>query len=58
MQLWLQRDVFPLRMNNLNANVYPGSDKTAPVLIDPPDVLELALNCAAYFEYLCFLQLY
>jgi hypothetical protein len=44
-------------MNNLNANVYPLSDKTAPALIDPPDVLELALNCAVYIEYLCFLQL-
>jgi len=55
--LWLQRDVFPLCLNNLNANVHPGSDKTAIALIDPRDVLELALNCAVCLEYSCFLQL-
>ena len=56
-QFWLQCDVCPFCMNNINANVYPGSDKTAPALIDPPDVVELAMNCAVRIGYLRFLQL-
>jgi len=40
-----------LCINNINAHVYPGSDKTAPALIDPLGVLEVELNCAVRIEY-------
>jgi hypothetical protein len=44
-------------MNNLNSVVCPGYDKTAPAFIDPPDILELALNYEVCIAYLCFLRL-